>query len=161
MHQLPNFEHFNHNKATLVCHLLSLLYGLKQAAYDWYKLLCAVLTHLGFLYCEANYAIFIYNHINSEGVHVICIIAWHIDDSLAGCNNHKFLDWIKGHITDYFGIVYLGPVVKHLGVQYVHLHTTQELWMHQQEYIIYLLKEHSLHQCNPVSLSMDPVFPFG
>jgi len=33
--------------------------------------------------------------------------------------------------------------------------------MHQQEYIIYLLKEHGLHQCNPVSLSMDPVFSFG
>jgi len=63
MHQLPDFEHFNHNRATLVCHLLSLLYRLKQAAYDWYKLLCAVLTHLGFLYCEANYVIFIYNHI--------------------------------------------------------------------------------------------------
>lgn len=120
MCQLPGFE----NRASLVCHLLSSLYGLKQAAYDWYELLCAVLIHLGFLCCKADYAVFVYNHVNSEGVHVICIIAWHIDDGLAGCNNRKFLDWVKGHITDRFGITDLGPVVKHLGIQYVHSRAT-------------------------------------
>jgi hypothetical protein len=157
MRQPPGFE----NGASLVCHLLSSLYGLKQAAYDWYELLRAVLIHLGFLRCEADYAVFVYDHVNSEGVHVICIIAWHVDDGLAGCNNRKFLDWIKGRIADRFGIADLGPVVKHLGVQYVRSRATRELWMHQQEYIVYLLEEHGLRQCNPVSLPMDPALPFG
>lgn len=157
MHQLAGFE----NGASLVCHLLYLLYGLKQATYDWYELLHVVLIHLGFLQCEADYAVFVYDHINSERVHVIFIIAWHIDDGLAGCNNRKFLDWIKGCIADSFSIMDLGPVVKHLGIQYVHSHATRELWMHQQEYIVYLLEEHGLCQCNPISLPMDPVFPFG
>jgi hypothetical protein len=161
MHQLPGFEHFGLDRRSLVCHLLSSFYGLKQAVYDWYELLHAVLVHLGFTHCEADYTIFIYHHITNKGVHVICIITWHIDDGLAGSNNRKFLDWIKGHITECFGITDLGLVTKHLGVQYAHSHTTHELWMHQQDYIVYLLEEHGLRECNPVSLPMDPSFPFG
>jgi hypothetical protein len=141
MCQLPGFK----NGASLVCHLLSSLYGLKQATYDLYELLHVMLIGLGFLHCEADYAVFVYDYVNGEEVCVICIIAWHVDDSLAGCNNCKFLDWTKGRIADCFGIADLGPVVKHLGVQYVCLHTTRELWMHQQEYIVYLLEEHGLH----------------
>jgi hypothetical protein len=144
-----------------VCHLLSSLYRLKQAAYNWYELLRAVLVHLGFTRCKADYAVFIYHHVTNKGVHVICIIAWHVDDGLAGSNNRKFLDWIKGRIAERFGIADLGPVTKHLGVQYARSRTTCELWMHQQDYIVYLLEEHGLCECNPVSLPMDPSFPFG
>jgi hypothetical protein len=68
MRQPPGFEHLNSDSVCLICHLLSSLYGLKQAAYDWYELLCKVLTSLGFLCCEADYAILIFDHINGEGV---------------------------------------------------------------------------------------------
>lgn len=157
MHQPPGFEH----GANLICHLLSSLYELKQAVYDWYELLRVVFVHLEFLRCEADYAVFVYDHITSEGVHVICIITWHVDDGLAGCNNRKFLDWIKGRIAEHFRITNLGPVIKHLGVQYIRSRATRELWMHQQDYIVYLLEEHGLRHCNPISLPMDPAFPFS
>jgi hypothetical protein len=51
---------------------------------------------LGFIHCEADYAVFVYDNIMDKGVHMICIIAWHVDDGLAGSNSQKFLDWIMG-----------------------------------------------------------------
>jgi hypothetical protein len=111
--------------------------------------------------CEADYAVFIFNHVDSEGTQIICIIAWHVDDGLAGTNNCKFLDQTKSKIKDRFGITDLGPVTKYLGVQFVHCQKMRQLWMHQEDYIVYVLQEHSMSQCNPVSLPMDSNFPFG
>jgi hypothetical protein len=161
MRQPPGFERSSPAGDRLVCHLLSSLYGLKQAAYDWYELLRTVLVGLGFIRCDADYAVFIYNRTTSQGVQVTCIIAWHVDDGLAGSNDRKFLNWIKGRIAERFGIADLGPVVKYLGVQFVRSRATHELWMHQQDYIVFLLEEHGLRDCNPVSLPMDPNHPFG
>jgi len=67
MHQPPGFERLGSDGSHLVTHLLSSLYGLKQAVYDWYELLRDVLTHLGFLRCEADYAVFIFDHVNAKG----------------------------------------------------------------------------------------------
>lgn len=161
MKQPPGFERLDSNGSRLVAHLLSSLYGLKQAAFDWYELLREVLARLGFLRCEADYAVFVFNHVNGEGVRIICIIAWHVDDGLAGSNNRRFLDRTKAQIAERFGITDLGPVTKYLGVQFIRNRTSRELWMHQEEYIMYLLEEHGMTNCNPVSLPMDPSFPFG
>jgi hypothetical protein len=87
--------------------------------YDWYELLWEVLTRLGFLRCKADYAVFIFDHVNGEGEQVICIIAWHVNDSLAGSNNWHFLDQTKGQIAERFGISDLGPVTKYLGIQFI------------------------------------------
>lgn len=161
MRQAPGFERFGPGGERLFCHLLSSLYGLKQAAYDWYELLRDVLTRLGFLRCEADYAVFIYDTIDSTGTRTVCLIAWHVDDGLAAANQRAFLDWVKKQIGERFGIADLGPVVKYLGIQFERDRATRELWMHQTEYITYLLDEHSMLDCNSVTLPMDPKFPFG
>lgn len=161
MRQPPGFERVDTNGLPLVAHLLSSLYGLKQAAFDWYELLRDVLARLGFLRCDADYAVFIFDHVNGEGVRIICIIAWHVDDGLAGSNNRPFLDRTKGQIAERFGITDLGPVTKYLGIQFIRDRKTRELWMHQEDYIVYLLAEHGMSDCNPVALPMDPNFPFG
>jgi hypothetical protein len=102
-----------------------------------------------------------FDRVNAEGVRVICIIAWHVDDGLAGSNNHAFLDCTKSQIADWFGITDLGAISKYLGIQFIRNRQTRELWMHQEDYICYLLDEHDMTNCNPVSLPMDPNFPFG
>jgi len=161
MRQAPGFERFDHGGGRLVCHLLSSLYGLKQAAYDWYELLRDVLSRLGFLRCDADYAVFIYDAVDAKGTRVVCIIGWHVDDGLAAANQRAFLDWVKKQIGERFGIADLGPVVKYLGIQFERERATHELWMHQTEYITYLLEEHAMLDCNSVTLPMDPKFPFG
>jgi hypothetical protein len=57
MHQPPGFECLSPDGSHLVAHLLSSLYRLKQAVYNWYELLWEVLTRLGFLHCEADYTV--------------------------------------------------------------------------------------------------------
>ena len=152
MRQPPGFEQSGPGGERLVCHLLSSLYGLKQATYDWYELLREVLTHLGFLCCDADYAVFVYDRVGEGGERIICIIAWHVDDGLAAANNKSFLAWIKGQIGERFGITDLGAVKKYLGIQFERDRATRELWMHQADYITYLLEEHGMHQDNYGSL---------
>ncbi|KIK35055.1 hypothetical protein CY34DRAFT_96817, partial [Suillus luteus UH-Slu-Lm8-n1] len=57
-----------------------------------------------------------FNHINTQGVWVICIIAWYIDDGLTGSNNCAFLDQTKHQIMEHFGITDLGAVTKCLNI---------------------------------------------
>lgn len=115
---------------------------------------------LGFLRCEADYAVFIFDHVNSEGVCIICIITWHVDNGLAGSNNRLFLDCTKEVIAAHFRISDLGPMTKYLGIQFVQNCQTCELWLHQEDYIMYLLEEHGMTACNPVSFPMDTNFLF-
>jgi hypothetical protein len=68
---------------------------------------------------------------------------------------------IKGQIGERFGITDLGPVTKYLGIQFERDRGSHELWMHQADYITYLLDEHGMLDCNPVHLPMDPNHPFG
>jgi hypothetical protein len=112
MCQPPSFKQFVDGGGILVCHLLSSLYGLKQAAYDWYELLREVLTHLGFLCIEVDYVVFVYNHVNSNGERIVCIIAWHVDDSFAAASNHPFLISIKSQIGQHFSITDLSEGTK-------------------------------------------------
>ena len=104
MKQLRGFEQYSGAGVLLVCHLLSSLYGLKQAALDWYKLLCSVLVALSFSKNKVDLAVFVYDTTLRDGRCIICIIAWHVDDGLGGRNNRTFLDWVKGCIREHFGI---------------------------------------------------------
>ncbi|KAG2053290.1 hypothetical protein BDR06DRAFT_886260, partial [Suillus hirtellus] len=63
-----------------------------------------------------DYTILVFNHVDNEGVRVICMIMWHIDNSLTGSNSWTFLDCIKVQIAEHFSIMDLEAVIKYLGV---------------------------------------------
>jgi Reverse transcriptase (RNA-dependent DNA polymerase) len=54
--QIPGYPEEN---PKTVFKLLVTLYGLKQSAYKWYKLLSKIFSSLGLLHCEADHTIFI------------------------------------------------------------------------------------------------------
>lgn len=54
--QIPGFSEID---PALVLHLLVALYGLKQLAYEWYKLLASTFLNLGLNRCKADHAVFI------------------------------------------------------------------------------------------------------
>jgi hypothetical protein len=58
MRQPRGFEQRDASGAQLVCQLISSIYGLKQAAFNWYDLLRTVLSGMGFTRCEADHAVF-------------------------------------------------------------------------------------------------------
>jgi hypothetical protein len=105
--------------------------------------------------------VFIYDRVYDGDACIICIISFHVDDDLGTSNSCPFLSWVKGHIDKHFGIKDLGPVCKFLGIQFERDQEAHQLWMHQGEYISYLLHEYSLLDCNLVLLPLDTNHPFG
>ncbi len=138
--------------------LLKSLYGLKQASLIWYKLLQKVLELLGFICSKFDHAVFVYKHL-WEGKEVHCLLAMHVDDSLAGCTSMDFLMFIKREIKKAFGI--LGPLRTFLGVQFECNLETCELWIHQEMFIDSLLLEYELTDCNAVKTPLDQDHPLG
>jgi hypothetical protein len=111
--------------------------------------------------CAIDYAVFIYNQVHDNDTRIICIIGFHINNGLGTSNLSPFLSWVKGCIHAHFGIKDLGAVQKFLGIQFERDCAARRLWMHQGEYISYLLDEYSMLDCNPVLLPSDPNHPFG
>jgi len=159
MRQPKGFEHGDWK--VQVWRMLRTIYGLKQSAMEWYEEVRAVMDELGFTRCAVDYAVFVYDQQDSNGNHTFCVIGWHVDDSLGTSNSPRFLAHVKGKINARFGIKDFGAVNKFLGIQFERDRLTRHLWMHQAEYITYLLEEYSLLDSNPVSLPLDANHPFG
>ena len=139
----------------LVSKLNSSLYGIKQAAYEFYKILCKELEGQGFTRCEADHAVF-----SLRRDEIQCVLAWHVDDGMAGSNNDLFLSETKHCLHARFGTTDMGPITKYLGIQFECDQSTRELWIHQGEYILHILGEYGLSDCHPVVLPVDPNHPF-
>ena len=159
------------NWRVMVWLMLRTIYGLKQSAMEWYEQVCSIMSDLGFVRCDADHALFYYDGGDdvSTGITTIpqpndiptgtaikCFIGWHVDDGMGISNSKSVLAFVKTKIAERFGIKDLGPVSKYLGVEYERDRTTRELWMHQKEYITFLLEEYGLTTCNPVLLPIDP-----
>ena len=127
------------------------IYGLKQSVLEWYEQVCSVMSDLGFIHANLDHALFYYDSeddiiagitssvTNTLPTKVKCLIGWHVDDSMGISNSHSFLKKVKWRIVEKFGIKDLDPVTKYLGVQFEWDRKTRQLWMHQGEYISFLL----------------------
>lgn len=89
------FKQYSTMGVLLICHLLSLLYNLKQAALDWYELLSSMLHALRFAKNKVNLTVLIYDMQLPDGCQIIHITAWHVDDRLGSSNNCTFLNWVE------------------------------------------------------------------
>src|SRR6267154_2137373 len=136
----------------LVWLMLRTIYGLKQSAMEWYEQVRAVMIELGFMRCAVDHAVFIYDKTTPSSGHIFCIVGWHVDDGMGTSSSQPFLQYVKGCIAQRFSIKDLGPIQRFLGIQFEREHSTRQLWMHQGEYISYLLDEYNLLDCNPVHL---------
>ena len=153
--QPRGYEETGPSGEALIGKLNSLLYGIKQAAYEFYKILCKELEGQGFTRCEADHAIF-----SLHRDEIQCLLAWHVDDGMAGSNNDLFLSETKHCLHAWFGITDMGPITKYLGIQFECDRSTRELWIHQGEYILHILGKYGLSDCHPVVLPVDPNYPF-
>jgi hypothetical protein len=146
----------------LVWLMLRTIYGLKQSAMEWYEQVRSVMEELGFTRCTVDHAVFLYDRtVSTSTVRIVCIIGFHVDDGLGTSNSPGFLKYVKGKIDKRFGIKDLGPVTKFLGIQFERDRSSRRLWLHQSEYITYLLEEYGMLDCNPITLPLDANYPFG
>jgi len=75
-------EGFEYDKPNLVCKLKKSLYGLKQSAHNWQKLLVEIMTAQGFYPINADPCV--YTKRLSGGAWIVC--STHVDDIFALCN---------------------------------------------------------------------------
>jgi Reverse transcriptase (RNA-dependent DNA polymerase) len=116
--QIPGYP--KENPCT-VLKLLVALYGLKQSAYEWYKLLSTIFASLGLLHCKANHAVFIRQwttsspHLSidmpSSRLPLTLIISIYVNDSLAVFDSLSLYHWFMMEMSKQINFVCLGPVI--------------------------------------------------
>ena len=93
-----------------VLQVLRSLYGLKQAARDWYKKLIKALLGMGFRQYAANPCFLIYNE---RGI----LLLVYIDDICVAANSIIQVNWFKSSFKRLFKVKDLGEIEKILGVK--------------------------------------------
>jgi Reverse transcriptase (RNA-dependent DNA polymerase) len=153
--QIPGFPEPD---VKTVLHLLVALYGLKQSAYEWYKLLSTTLATLGLLRCEADHAVFIgcwtippdpSISMPISGTPLFLIIPIHVDDGLAVTNSLPLYQWFTSEISKTIELVCLGPVLntRYLGQRIIRDRVNKTIRISQADLIVGLLEEWGLTNC--------------
>ena len=115
--QIPGYPEAD---VATVLRLLVALYGLRQAAYEWYKLLSFILANLGLLRCEADHTVFIGRWTTPPqtsipmpplGEPLFLIVPIHVNDGLAISNSLPLYTWFVLEISKLIEFVCLGPVL--------------------------------------------------
>lgn len=161
--QIPGFPEAN--PTTVLC-LLVALYGLKQSAYEWYKLLSSTFATLGLLRCEADHAVFIgcwttppHDSIIMpvSGEPLLLIIPVHVDNGLAVTNSLSLYNWLVKEILKTIELVCLGPVLntRYLGQRIVCDSPNRTIWLSQSDLIIGLLEDWGLKECKTSSVPLQ------
>ena len=87
------------------------LYGLQQAAYEFYMLICSLLLALGMVHCEVDHGIFMGEWTSlpdpsvvmpADGGPLVLYVPLHVDDSLGITNSASLYAWFLSslHVSE-------------------------------------------------------------
>lgn len=125
-----------------VCRLKKAIYGLCQAARQFYLRLDEILRHLNFTRLAADWALWV----RSDGA----FIAAHVDDMAAAADTNATLDQIATHLGGYVELKDLGEISEYLSVS-IKFDEKQRLFLlSQEQYILQLLADYDMGSCFPV-----------
>ena len=131
-----------------VCKLIKSIYGLRQAAREWFDKLATTLFSLGFEQTKADYSLFVYN---SKGIFISTLV--YVDDILLTGTDSSFIAHVKFVLHQQFTIKDLGLVKYYLGLEVTR--TSDGIYIHQHKFIHDMLVEAGLENCKPLSLHVD------
>ena len=134
-----------------VCRLLKSLYGLKQAARVWNKLLHSVLSKMGFKCILSDYGLYIFHR---EDVHIFMPVF--VDDITLACKDGDKINSIIQELASHFKLRDLGPTTQLLGMEIHRDCPNRTLSLSQSQFITNLLEENGLHDSKPVSTPLNP-----
>ncbi|PHH49299.1 Retrovirus-related Pol polyprotein from transposon TNT 1-94 [Ceratocystis fimbriata CBS 114723] len=104
------------------------LYGLKQAAHDWYETISKYLVSLGFTCLDCDPCLFRHHE---RGIYILL----YVDDMPCAARDRSQIEWFKTKMKERFGIKDLGPVEVILGVKVTRDRTNRRLWLSQEHYV--------------------------
>lgn len=125
------------------------LYGLKQSANIWNKMLVESLAKEGFVQSEADECLFI-RRTDSD----VCYIVVHVDDMLCAASNESLIDEIIKGLAKYFKLKDLGEVRQFLGID---IHKSNGFYsINQEKYIQSIAQEFQLEDAKPEKFPIHP-----
>ena len=126
--------------------LIKAIYGLKQAGREWYNLLSSELQTLGYSRSINDKCLFF--KIKGKS---ITLFPLHVDDMRISSNDTPELESLISHLHTRFGVRRVKNNV-FLGMQFTE--TDSSINISQSTYILKLLREFQLVDCNPVPTPM-------
>jgi hypothetical protein len=149
MRQPPGFE--VKGKEGWVCRLRKGLYGLKQAARQWYLKLHGVLTDMGFLRSEADQGLYTIRW-GGEVLH----LAVYVDDFGLFANGTRIMLEVKSRLASAFSVKDLGEMRFCLGLEVTRDRNLRTIRLSQRPYIESLASQYHMEAAHPVLIPLDP-----
>ena len=142
LEQPQGFVKRGENEQTLVCKLNKSIYGLKQAAKNWYESLANLLIANGFQRSHNDYCLFVRKE---EDGTFSYILLWVDDIIIAG--EHNVVDTIKSLLEENFKMDDRGELHWFLGMRIIK--SEDKITVDQKKYIENLLKQFNMSDCKP------------
>ena len=142
---VTQFEEFVEN-STFVCHLIKILYDLKQALRVWYEIINAFLKKLDFVIFDANHSVFISKN---DKTYVIV----YVDDLLIISDFMKFIDFMKQKLDKRFKMTDLNSAQHYLDIEIVR--NDDSILLRQIIYLRKVLKKFDMNKCKIVDFFMN------
>ena len=152
----------------MVLHVLVALYGLRQAAYEFYMLVLSLLLGLGMVHCEVDHGIFFGKWTSSpdpsvpmppDGAPLVLFVPLNVDDGLAITNSPSLYAWFLSVLSKRLHIVDLGPCAKFLNILILRDRPNHRLWLSSHVYVAELLTEWNMSTSLPASTPFPSSLP--
>ena len=134
-----------------VCRLIRPIYGLKQAAKEWFDTMVPSITDFGFKQSTADPCLFI-RFENDE----LATIVTQVDDFSIAADDLSLMTEIKKHLGSKFKIRDLGELKWFLGLQVTRDRPNRSLTISQSAYIISVLQRFGMEDCKPMPSPESP-----
>ncbi|CAB4034655.1 Hypothetical predicted protein [Paramuricea clavata] len=129
----------------LVCKLNKSIYGLKQAAKNWYEALTSLLLKKGFKRSYNDYCLFVRKEENGTFSYVL---VW-VDDIVVAGATEEAINEIKSMLNENFKMDDRGDLNCFLGMQILRSH--DKITVDQTKYIETVLQEFNMSDCKAVA----------
>lgn len=152
--QPPDYE--TKSRREWVYKLLKSLYGLKQAAKNWYSALYKALMELGFTRCEADHGVF-YKEVGKD----IIIFLVHVDDGMVTGSDVKLIKRFKEDMHAKYRLTDLGAVNWLLGIKITRDLINKTISLSQHAYIDAIITRFNFDDLKPLAIPIDPSVPLS
>ena len=137
-----------------VCRLNSSLYGLKQSARCWNKMMDAYLKENGYVQSTADPCIYLKTEI-INGETIIVLIGVYVDDTILCSNNQKYLKEEKKKMSKRFKMEDKGEISFILGMKISRDRVNNVLTISQKSYLQEVLERFGMQDCRPVATPVE------
>ena len=161
------FPGFTASSPSKVLRLLAVLYGLRQAAYEFYMLIMSLFLDLGMFCCNVDHSVFIGEWTTPPDPSVtmpasgplVLYVPLHVDDGLGITNSSSLYLWFLRMLSQRLHIVDLGPCSKFLSILIIWDRARRTLWLSSHLYVSELLDEWNMSSCKSASTPFPSGFP--